>query len=510
MAFAGGMCVFPGGGVDPRDFDHAVGLGRARRRRSGPRGSAPTRPPRGRWSAPRCARRSRSPGCCWPASPRDTVVADTTGDDWETDRAALEARELSFTDFLDRRGLVLRTDLLGVWAGWLTPVFEPRRYRTWFFVADLPEGQRTRDVSTESDQVDLAAGDAGGRATSSEEQMFMLPPTYLHLPRGRPVRRPGRACSPRPASRDRRDVHAARSRRTTTAGRSPSPPRLGARLHSELARSIDGLGRWRRSASGRACVLAPNANMMTLDGTNTWVLREPGARRSVVIDPGPPDESHLDAVAEQAGDVGVVLLTHHHLDHSEAAKEFAERMGCGVRALDPEYRLGSEGLGDGDVVEVDGLEVHVVATPGPHRRLAVVRAAGRGGRADRRHRAGPRHDGGGAPGRPARRLPRLARPAARPGRGAARSAPSGPGTARSSTTRCGALDYYIAHRAERLGAGRVGAGATCATQPHPEGMAADELPRRVVEIVYADVDPVLWGAAELSVRAQLAYLAHRD
>ena len=39
-------------------------------------------------------------------------------------------------------------------------------------------------------------------------------------------------------------------------------------------------------------------------------------------------------------------------------------MGCGVRALDPEYRLGSEGLGEGDVVEVDDLEVRVVATPG--------------------------------------------------------------------------------------------------------------------------------------------------
>ena len=46
------------------------------------------------------------------------MVADTTGDDWEADRRALEARELSFTDFLDRRGLVLRTDLLGAWAGW--------------------------------------------------------------------------------------------------------------------------------------------------------------------------------------------------------------------------------------------------------------------------------------------------------------------------------------------------------------------------------------------------------
>ena len=88
------------------------------------------------------------------AGPRaDDVVADTTGDDWEADRVALESREVSLTDFLDRRALVLRTDLLGAWSGWLTPVFEPRRYRTWFFVARLPEGQVTRDVSSESSSV---------------------------------------------------------------------------------------------------------------------------------------------------------------------------------------------------------------------------------------------------------------------------------------------------------------------------------------------------------------------
>ena len=49
------------------------------------------------------------------------------------------------------------------------------------------------------------------------------------------------------------------------------------------------------------CVLAPNPNMMTLDGTNTWVLREPGARRSIVVDPGPEITSHLDTVAVMAG-----------------------------------------------------------------------------------------------------------------------------------------------------------------------------------------------------------------
>ncbi|MFP5254161.1 MAG: hypothetical protein ACLGH4_10255, partial [Actinomycetes bacterium] len=67
------------------------------------------------------------------------------------------------------------------------------------------------------------------------------------------------------------------------------------------------------------------------------------------------------------------------------------------------------------------------------------------------------------------------------------------------------LDHYLAHRAERLEQVRV-ALAQLGSAEHPEGIAEDELPRRVVEMVYADVDPVLWGAAELSVRAQLEHL----
>ena len=98
------------------------------------------------------------------------MVGDTTGDDWEADRAALVARELSFAEFLARRGLVLRSDLLGAWARWITPEFEPRRYDTWFFVAALPEGQRTRNASTEADRTvwirpaDAADGLRPGRA----------------------------------------------------------------------------------------------------------------------------------------------------------------------------------------------------------------------------------------------------------------------------------------------------------------------------------------------------------
>ena len=177
MEFAGGMCVFPGGGVDPRDFDHTVAWA----------GPTPAE-----WAERLGVEESRAralvcaavretfeeSGVLLAGVSADSVIADTTGEDWEADRIALEARELAMTEFLDRRGLVLRTDLLGDWSGWLTPVFEPKRYRTWFFVAELPEGQLTRDVSTESDHVVwLPAITAAEQAEAHE--ILMLPPTYI-------------------------------------------------------------------------------------------------------------------------------------------------------------------------------------------------------------------------------------------------------------------------------------------------------------------------------------------
>lgn len=250
------------------------------------------------------------------------------------------------------------------------------------------------------------------------------------------------------------------------------------------------------------CVLADNANMMTLDGTNTWILREPDARRSVVVDPGPSLIDHLDAVAESAGEVAAVLLTHHHLDHSEAAKEFAERMGCGVRALDPALQLGGEGLGAGDVITVDGLEVHVVATPGHTADslsflLPAERAVLTGDTVLGRGTTVVAHPDGelGAYLDSLDRLYALAE--------ANEVQTIWPGHGPVIDDALAALDFYRTHRQERL-AQVEAALATLETESIP----GDELPRRVVEIVYADVDKVLWGAAELSVRAQLAYLTH--
>ena len=179
MAFAGGAYAYPGGGVDPRDDEHHIHW------------AGPTRA----WWAARLGVDETTAQAIVCAAVRETyeeagvllagptpesVVGDTTGAEWEADRAALVARDLSFAEFLERRGLVLRSDLLGAWTRWITPVFEPRRYDTWFFVAALPEGQRTRNASTEADRtVWIRPQDAADGYDKGE--LLMMPPTIATL-----------------------------------------------------------------------------------------------------------------------------------------------------------------------------------------------------------------------------------------------------------------------------------------------------------------------------------------
>ncbi len=131
------------------------------------------------------------------------------------------------------------------------------------------------------------------------------------------------------------------------------------------------------------CVLAPNPGPMTLDGTNTWLLGAPGAGGCVVVDPGPDDAAHRAAVrgaAAEHGGVALVLLTHHHLDHSAGARAVAaaaSREGAPVvvRAADPALCRSPDGaapapLVDGEVVAVPGGRLHVLGTPG-HTRDSV-------------------------------------------------------------------------------------------------------------------------------------------
>ena len=236
-------------------------------------------------------------------------------------------------------------------------------------------------------------------------------------------------------------------------------------------------------------LLARNPSPMTLDGTNTWLLRAPGSGSCLVIDPGPDDPDHLRAVVAAAGEVTGILLTHGHLDHSAGAAALRALTRAPVRALDPAQRLGGEGLGERDVVAAGGVEVRVLATPG-HTADSLCFAVGdavlTGDTVLGRGTTVVAHPDGRLADYldSLRRLHELGTRAVLPGHG-----PELPDLAAVTSA-------YLAHREERLEQVRAAL----------DQLGTDAAAMDVVRVVYADVDPVLWPAAELSVRAQLEYL----
>ncbi len=164
MAFAPGAYVFPGGSVDLRDADEEVGWAGPDGAEWGETLAAPPNLARALVCA--AVRETFEESGVLLAGPSaDTVVADTTGDDWEADRQALLDRSHSLAELLARRRLIVRSDLLRPWSRWITPAAEPRRFDARFFAAALPPGQRTRDVGGEASAVQwitpAAALDAG-------------------------------------------------------------------------------------------------------------------------------------------------------------------------------------------------------------------------------------------------------------------------------------------------------------------------------------------------------------
>ncbi|MBK1785067.1 NUDIX domain-containing protein [Prauserella sp. ASG 168] len=176
MAFAAGMTVFPGGGVDQRDADASVS-----------------------WEGPPPQEWADRFGCSEPvaralvcAAVRETfeesgVLLAGSGTELVTDtspydgaRAELVSRELSLAGFLAREGLTLRADLLRPWANWLTPEQEPRRYDARFFLAALPEGQQADGRTTEAESSDWQLP-ADAIADAEAGRSMLMPPTWFLL-----------------------------------------------------------------------------------------------------------------------------------------------------------------------------------------------------------------------------------------------------------------------------------------------------------------------------------------
>ena len=244
-------------------------------------------------------------------------------------------------------------------------------------------------------------------------------------------------------------------------------------------------------------VVAPNPSHMTLDGTNTYVVGTPGSGALFVIDPGPPDAEHLGrvqaALASSDAECAGILVTHHHLDHSEAAMAWGALLGATVWASTPEV-AGPEGqlLNSGDPISAGGFSIETIPTPGhtsDHVSFRLPDASvlcgdhilGRGTSVV----AWPEGDLT-AYLESLRRVRDLGPSVLYPGHGPHLG--ENPGAV---------VDYYLAHRAWREQ-------AILDALEHDPGLS--QTPGRLVEMIYADVDPRLWPAAELSTRACLVKL----
>jgi 8-oxo-dGTP pyrophosphatase MutT (NUDIX family) len=180
MAFAGGMTVFPGGGVDSGDRPDP-----ARWRGPGPE-----------WWAQRFACSAEVAGALVVAAVRETfeecgVLLAGPADDpdalvsdvkvYHGARDELASNSLAFSDFLRRENLVLRADLLRPWANWVTPEQgHTRRYDTYFFVAALPDGQHADGKTSEASSAKWALP-AAAIDDFAARRTFLLPPTWTQL-----------------------------------------------------------------------------------------------------------------------------------------------------------------------------------------------------------------------------------------------------------------------------------------------------------------------------------------
>lgn len=236
-------------------------------------------------------------------------------------------------------------------------------------------------------------------------------------------------------------------------------------------------------------LLCDNPGLMTLDGTNTWVLRGPGSDEMVIVDPGPDDDAHIERLAA-LGRIPLVLISHKHEDHTGGIDKLVALTGAVVRSVGSGFLRGLGGpLTDGEVIDAAGLRIKVMATPGhtadslsfvlDDAVLTADTVLGRGTTVI------DTEDGSLAHYLDSLRRLRGLGP---------RTVLPGHGPDLSDLTEVAAM--YLAHREERLdqvrGALRV--------------LGEDASARQVVEHVYTDVDQKLWDAAEKSVQAQLDYL----
>jgi len=262
---------------------------------------------------------------------------------------------------------------------------------------------------------------------------------------------------------------------------------------------------WQQPNIHTRCLRANNPGPMTLEGTNSYVLGAADSATVVVVDPGPLLEDHLQALAE-AGTVELILITHHHGDHTDGSARLHQITGAPVRAAHPGFCHEGEPLGDGELIHAAGLEITVLATPGHTSDSVCFEVADDAG-----HGAVLTGDtvlGQGTTvichpdGRLGDYLDSLEKLRIRGSGGGALKALPGHGPLLDDLAMAAAA--YQEHRRERLAQVRAAVEllrTRTGESPGPAAVAAE---------VYGDVPANLQGAAQLSVEAQLDFLRSEE
>jgi glyoxylase-like metal-dependent hydrolase (beta-lactamase superfamily II) len=233
---------------------------------------------------------------------------------------------------------------------------------------------------------------------------------------------------------------------------------------------------------------------MSLEGTNSYILRAAGFAGVVVVDPGPLDEAHLQGLAG-TGPVELILITHRHADHTAGSERLHQLTGAPVRAVHPAHCHGSGGiLQAGEVIHASGVEITVVPTPGHTSDSVCFHLPGDGGH-------GSVLTGDTILGRGTTMLDYPDGTLADYLASLDKLEALGPATVLPAhgpvlPSMANIAQEYRNHRRERLAQVRTALGR----------LGPDATVSEVTDAVYADVDPSVRRAAETSVAAQLDYL----
>lgn len=291
-------------------------------------------------------------------------------------RLALHANETGMAEVCERFGVRLATDRLAYFSHWITPVGMPKIFDTRFFITEAPAGQHAACDSTETTELvwltpsEALAPERGLRFLNVTERtlqqlaQFKTAAEAVAWARAQaqiPVNQPRIGIGPK--------------------GR--TPVNIDHWSYAELGR-IDPLGEGKGRvdlAPGHPIWLsprvlrltAPNGSVMTGPGTNAYFIGVPGGKGWALLDPGPDDATHVQALLAAApGPVTRILVTHTHKDHSPAAAAIARATGAptfGQVAAHPEWQdtdfQPTHPLAEGDVLALgEGCTLRVLHTPG--------------------------------------------------------------------------------------------------------------------------------------------------